>query len=49
MYPLFSRIGNDFVSLFFRGGSRISGKGFIFIKMWVVRFADIISFSLNIL
>ena len=32
----------------FRGESRISGKGFIYIKMLGFRFADFISFFLNI-
>ena len=36
------------MSLYIRGGSRISGKGFICIKVCGVRFADFISFFLNI-
>ena len=31
-----------------RGGSRISGKGFICINAWEVRFAEFILFFLNI-
>ena len=36
------------IELWYRGGSRISGKGFICLKVWAVRFSDLISFYLNI-
>ena len=32
----------------FRGGSRVSGKEVICIKVWGIRFADFLSYFLNI-
>ena len=48
-FALFAKIKNlQEVKSIFRGGSRISGKGFICIKVWGLgRFADFISFFLN--